>query len=152
MSETIICIKLSKDLMVKHLKKLLEIDSDHVNSGALEEWGTKNFFYELIDKWDLSSLVHIDFKVLGYRIASGRGKYPGYAHSHRTSIDPHYIRRGLGKMLLNKSVSSAKILGYKGVTGLVNINNTRSKKFLESTGWKNTGDITQGNELWVLDF
>lgn len=152
MSEKLICIKLTRDMMIKYWKTFLEIDSEHVNSGALEEWGEENFFYELTDKWELSSLVHIDFKVLGYRIASGRGKYPGYAHSHRTSIDPHYIRMGMGKLLLNKSITSAKSLGYKGLTGLVNINNTRSKIFLESTGWKDTGDIVQGNELWVLNF
>lgn len=146
------CLKLSQEYMKTNWEKIYKIDEEHVTSGALEYWDKANYLFDLEHKWELSSYVCKGKELLGYRIVSGRGKYPHYAHSHRTSIKAAYLRKGIATILLSKSISSAKRYGYIGFTGLVNKHNIRSKKFLESTSWKNSGKILSNNELWYLNF
>ncbi len=146
------CKPLSRDIMETHWKKLYKIDAQHVTTMELEEWNKNEYLFEIENKWQLSFYMCKGAQIIGYRIVSGRGKLHGYAHSHRTSIVTNYLRKGVGTQLLKKSVSAAKAFGYIGLTGLVHKNNIRSKKFLENTGWKNSGDILNENELWSLTF
>lgn len=152
MPDEIECYNLTKEFMESNWKQLYDIDTAHVSNGYIEFWDIDNYMFELKDKWTLSSYVCMNSNILGYRIVSGQGKFLNYAHSHRTSIKPEFLRQGIAKRLLERSISNAKILYYIGFTGLVHKNNAISKKFLKNTGWKYSNRMLNNNELWFLEF
>lgn len=144
--------QISRDLMCEHWMSLADIDAPYVDAGLLEGWDRSHFICELPHKWQLSQLAIYEKRIVGYRIASGRGKISKYAHSHRTSISNELRSKGIGGVLLKRTIKTAKELGYIGMTGLRHPNNEGSKAFLQKTGWVFTGDHIRENELWAIIF
>jgi GNAT superfamily N-acetyltransferase len=138
---------------MKHLwKQFQSLDEPYVATQDLEAWSETHYLSDLPDKWQLSSLVLTKGVPVGYRIASGNGKKPRYAHTHRTCVRSDALRLGIGRALLDRTIATAKSLGYAGLTGMRSANNSRSAEFLRATGWHRTRTIANGNELWVLPF
>lgn len=143
---------LTKEVCGRHVKLLQQIDEPHVLSGNLERWSCDHFLSDLDNKWELSTIATISEEVVGYRIASGAGKFHGYCHSHRTSIAIEKRRMGVGGLLLWSSVDRARDLGYCGMTGMRKSSNLASGRFLCKMGWKKSPRFLNGNELWILEF
>lgn len=67
--------------------------------------------------------------------------YPGEYYLDSLSINPEYRGKGLGKELMKAAMAYGASLGYKRFALLVAIEKPRLKKYYESLGFKDAGEV-----------
>ena len=77
-------------------------------------WTVEGFLKPFPMKWDLSRLLKMDGKVVGYCVASAA--IPNLAHLHRLAVAPSYRNKGCAATGLRDMEAEAAKIGLKAVT------------------------------------
>lgn len=145
-------LKLDRAQMMNCVDDLVAIDSRSFAAGLLEQWEVKHFLLDLPGKWRLSTIIKCKNTTVGYRIVSENWKLIGYAHTHRTVIEPEFRRCGLAAESLNLTIQQVKSDGFDGISVFINPDNKISQKFYLENKFQHLSLDKNGNQLWVLDF
>ena len=93
------------------IKTLVAIDRECFDHGR---WDAEAFLGSFPMKWDLSRLLKVEGKVVGYCVASAA--IPNLAHLHRLAVAPAYRNCGCGAGSLRAMEADAVRIGLQAVT------------------------------------
>ena len=124
--------RLTKELLISRLNEIIEISKEAIPG---ENWSEENYLYDLPRKWELSRVVIVDDKIVGYTIISEK---ESSLHLHKIVVKKNSRGKGIGRMLLQ----NLEEIGEKSVTLKVGIENVDAKKFYASLNYLK---ICEGN-------
>ena len=117
--------RLTKELLISRLNEIIKISKEAI---PRENWSEENYLYELPRKWELSRVVIVDDKIVGYTIISEK---ESSLHLHKIVVKKNSRGKGIGRMLLQ----NLEEIGEKSVTLKVGIENIDAKKFYASLNY-----------------
>lgn len=95
----------------REVRTLVAIDHECFEHG---HWTAEGFLKPFPMKWELSRLLKVDGKVVGYCVASAL--IPSLAHLHRLAVAPDCRNNGCGAAGLRAMEAEAARIGLHGVT------------------------------------
>ncbi len=133
---------LKKNFLSERIDAFIEIDKVIGH----ELWGQENFLSEMPDKWDLSLVALFNDELIGYLIASRKELS---IHIHRLAIDQQFQSAGVGKSMVSKLVTKAKLWKLP-ISLKVHYENLHAIAFYQKIGFKVVGKSNSNLEMQFL--
>lgn len=134
-------VTLTKNILLAYLPQIVELDALVLEElGEVyseEQWGEKNFLFDLSGKWDYSRLA-LDEKnePCGFWIASANPHPLVGVYTHRVAVKKESRRRGIAGQMFLDVFNNARQNGFKRMTLSVSVLNVHAIAFYETLGFK----------------